>query len=357
MGKPNVNKLPEHLRRDSAGYFLDYWVEEGGENKRKRERLGHIPLTQAKRILALKMSNIVERRYVAEVKPRVTFDEAANSFLVYSEMRKKSFARDKQLVAHLKAFFKVRLLESLTLDSIEEYVKFRRVERPSLSNTTLNREIVCLKTIVNRAVYNGQLVRNPISRIKLFKENPRTRTLTTDEYLRLIEHCASHLKPIIMLAYVTGMRFKEVLRLQWNQIDFQNEVIVLAATDTKTQERREVPVDVELLGLLQQIPRTLGCPFVFTYKGKPIKRISTAFNRACERAKIENFRFHDLRRCAVTNFRKADVSDDVTMSISGHKTRAVFRSYDAIDRGDRKKALAKVRQNDTNKTNAVSAAS
>jgi integrase len=357
MGKPNVNKLPEHLRKDAAGYFLDYWVEEGGIRKRKIERLGWIPVALAKRILALKMLNIIERRFVVEVKSQITFEDAAKSFLVYSETRKKSFVRDGQLVAHLKAFFGVRALECLTLDSIEEYVKFRRAERPSLSNTTLNREIVCLKTIVNRAVNNGQLVRNPISGVKLFKETPRNRTLTPDEYPRLIEQCASHLKPIVRLAYVTGMRFKEVLRLQWEQIDFQNAVIVLAATDTKTQERREVPLDVELLSLLQQIPRTLGYPFVFTYKGKPIKRISTAFNRACERAKIENFRFHDLRRCALTKLRKAGVSDDVSMSISGHKTRAVFRSYDAIDRSDRKKALEKLRQYDTDMINAVSAVS
>lgn len=49
-----------------------------------------------------------------------------------------------------------------------------------------------------------------------------------------------------------------------------------------------------------------------------------------------------LRHCAVTNLGKAGVSDSVIMSISGHKTDAVFRKYGRIDRDDRKNAPQRV---------------
>ena len=52
MSKPNVHGLPQHLRKDEAGYFLDYLVQDEGVKKRKRVRLGLIPLAQAKKILA-----------------------------------------------------------------------------------------------------------------------------------------------------------------------------------------------------------------------------------------------------------------------------------------------------------------
>jgi integrase len=66
---------------------------------------------------------------------------------------------------------------------------------------------------------------------------------------------------------------------------------------------------------------------------------------------LDDFHFHDLRHCAITNMRKAGVPDTVIMSISGHKTNAVFRRYDKIDRTDRLGALEKVRVfNDTRMT-------
>jgi integrase len=136
-------------------------------------------------------------------------------------------------------------------------------------------------------------------------------------------------------------------------VDFKNKMISLEAADTKTQEKREIPLDNELVSLLQRIPRVIGCPNVFTYKGKPVDSCRTAFYDARRKAGIGDFRFHDLRHCAITNLRKAGVSDSVIMSISGHKTHAVFRKYDRVDRQDRQKAVQSVRgMLDTVKTRA-----
>jgi integrase len=138
------------------------------------------------------------------------------------------------------------------------------------------------------------------------------------------------------------MRSGEILGLRWEQVDFKHKVIVLEALDTKTQEKREIPLNDTLVYLLQYVPKTLGSPYVFTYRGKRMASVKTAFKLACRKAGVENFRFHDLRHCMVTNFRKAGVSDNVIMSISGHKTHAVFKRYDRVDRDDRQKALGKV---------------
>jgi hypothetical protein len=105
MSKPNVHGLPQHLRKDGAGYFLDYFVKEGGFRKRKRVRLGLIPQVQAKRILAEHMKEIVAEEFLPNDKPKVSFDEAADSFLAFSEARKKSFIRDTHSVKALRAFF------------------------------------------------------------------------------------------------------------------------------------------------------------------------------------------------------------------------------------------------------------
>lgn len=347
MSKPNAHGLPPHLRKDQRGYFLDYWVQIDGIKKRKRVRLGLIPIHLAKRVYAKHLEAMIENKYLLAKKPTITFDEAADEFMVYSQSRKKSFYQDKIVMRNLKVFFYDQPLENLTLNNLERYFALRREQRQqkgfTLSGATLNREAAFLKTIINRAINNRQLDHNPLRAFKPFREFSRSRTLVDDEYHRLMANCPSHIKPIIELAYLTAMRRGEILNLQWNQVDFKNKIIVLDASSTKTQERREIPLDEGLLDLFRKIPKQGDHKRVFTYMGHPVKELKTAFKRACAKAGIKDFRFHDLRHCGITNLRKAGVPDNVIMSISGHKTAVMFRRYDSIDRVDRQDAMQKVR--------------
>ena len=361
MSMPNVHGLPQHLRKDLRGYFLDYFIEEGGLKKRKRVRLGQIPLVQAKTVLAHHLKSMVEHKFLATEKPDVTFIEAADSFLAYSEARRRSHENDIQMVERLKAYFGNRPLKSLTPDVVEGFLTHRRKvgnQAPEesrkgkpLSNSTINRDLGILKCIVNRAVFNGLLEKNPMQKVRAFKEVSRDRTLTPEEYQALLTQCSPRLRNIVQLAYWTGMRKGEILGLKWDQVDLKNKVINLAAEDTKTQEKREIPLTDELAGILERTPRTLGSPYVFNHQGERIIDVKTAFLNARRAAGLGDFRFHDLRHCAVTNLRKAGVNDSVIMSISGHKTYAMFKRYNRIDRQDRLDAMKRVATvNDTGMT-------
>lgn len=105
MSRTNVHGLPAHLRKDGQGYFLDYFVQENGVSRRKRQRLGQIPLAQAKLILAQNHRAILEQKFMAPEKPKVMFFAAAESFLAYSRSRKKTHYSDELTVGRLKAFF------------------------------------------------------------------------------------------------------------------------------------------------------------------------------------------------------------------------------------------------------------
>jgi hypothetical protein len=52
--------------------------------------------------------------------------------------------------------------------------------------------------------------------------------------------------------------------------------------------------------------------------------------------------FHDLRRCAVRGLIRAGVSQKVAMSISRHKTIAVFQRYQIVSPADQKDATRKL---------------
>jgi len=348
MSRPNVHKLPPYLRNDEAGYFIDYFCKQEGRLKRKRMRLGLIPLAQAKKILAENMEAIIAKRPLGDQTAQITFDEAVDSFLEYSKMRKRSHGRDLILVAHLRGFFGGIALSGLTPESVEKYQAYRLQnavkQGKKLSGATVNREIACLRAIILRAIRNRRLQFNPVAGFEFLPETPRNRTLTAEEYKRLLEACSPHMRAMVQLAYVTGMRRNEILGLRWDQVNIGEGIISLKAEDTKTHEAREIPLDAELIDLLKRVPRTLNKPHVFTFRGRSLSDPKGSFRGACRRAGIADFHFHDLRHCAVTNFRKAGVPRHTIMSISGHKTESVFNRYDRVDRDDRREALKNLRR-------------
>lgn len=120
--------------------------------------------------------------------------------------------------------------------------------------------------------------------------------------------------------------------------------ITLRAIDTKTKQRREVPMTPAVRTTLQQLAkvRHLETNRVFLYKGKPLSRISRSFNTALRNAGIKDFRFHDLRHCASTNLRRAGVDTATATRIVGHKSEKMWKRYNAIEERDLTQAADKL---------------
>jgi integrase len=81
---------------------------------------------------------------------------------------------------------------------------------------------------------------------------------------------------------------------------------------------------------------------VFTRKGEPIGSFYKAWKSATKRAKLGGLLFHDLCRSGVRNMRRAGVSEQVAMRISGHKTRSVFERYNITSGRDIEDAAKKL---------------
>jgi integrase len=169
--------------------------------------------------------------------------------------------------------------------------------------------------------------------VKLLKENnERNRILSPEEYIRLLAHCPAHIKPIVKLAYHTGMRQGEILNLTWGQVDVKKGFIKLAPEHCKSNDGRLVPLTPELVELFKAMPRGLPAVKVFTYAGRQIGAIKTAFKPACKRARIEDFSFHDLRHTAINNCRLQGHDYFRIMAATGHKTMTVFKRYNTVSK-------------------------
>jgi len=75
-------------------------------------------------------------------------------------------------------------------------------------------------------------------------------------------------------------------------------------------------------------------PWVFNRQGKQITDFRTGWSAAVKAAGVPDLTFHDLRRTAVRNMRRAGVPQVIRMAISGHKTDSMERRYNIVDGDD-----------------------
>jgi integrase len=164
----------------------------------------------------------------------------------------------------------------------------------------------------NWALAKGYIDTTPFNRggrvpdeLKKDAEPSRDRRLICDEEERLVQKAGeySHLYDCIIAALETGMRKGEILSLQWKQVRWLQNEIALEWQNTKTRRARQIPISPKMREVL--VRRQKAHPrdhewkpedYVFGNEiGERILDIKTAWWGACERAKIEDLHFHDLR--------------------------------------------------------------
>lgn len=167
-------------------------------------------------------------------------------------------------------------------------------------------------------------------------DNVREGFLEHERYVRLRDELPDHQKLILVIGYHLGMRRGEILKLRWDQVDWDANLIRLEKKQTKGKKARNAPLYGELRAWfdLAHSTRDPNCPFIVSWKGHGITEVKTAWKKARERAGVPELLIHDLRRTAVRNMIRAGISEKRAMEISGHKTNSMFKRYDITDERD-----------------------
>jgi integrase len=164
---------------------------------------------------------------------------------------------------------------------------------------------------------------------------PRKGFLEYADFQKLRTELPEYLRPVATMAYYTGMRLGEILKIRWQSVDSDNGEVRLDPDTTKNGEPRTVPLFGELSNMLKiERERHLDTEFVFMRSNQRIGSFYKAWKSACKRAGLNGLLFHDFRRTGVRNLVRAGVPERVAMAISGHKTRAVFERYNIVSGRD-----------------------
>lgn len=327
-------------------WFLDY----KDSNGKRVQRVASHAVTAKEANIELKNAVLKEHHKkcgLEEKRQKISFKEFSDLFLEnYSKPNKKSWECDYySLEAHLKPYFGKYELEEISPLMIE---KFRAEKlKEGLGKSSTNRLIALLKRMYSMAMVWSFAGTNPAKEVKLFseKDNLKERILSEKEEELLLAECADHLKPIVITALSTGMRKNEILTLTWNHVDFKQGFIQVVKT--KSGKNREIPINDDLLALLEELKRNRKSEYVFANPetGKPFRTIRHSFENACRRANIQNLRFQDLRHTFASRLIQKGADIVTVQNLLGHHSVLITQRYTHTNSKQKREAVQLLNQN------------
>jgi integrase len=355
--KNRICRCGEDLVKAKRSKKVKYWISyrlPGG--KQRRESIGY-SVEEARDAEGKRRSQKRENR-IFDMLPEanMTFEELFNWYINLKSVKKLSSHR--RITSALNNFIKVfgdRKIPSVKSHELEDYQEYREEQDAALA--TIDMEISIAKTMVTKG-FDNDLVDGRI--IKAFRgvrrklkhgANARKRKMTFDEYIRLLSVSQPHLKPILTVAYNTGMRRGELLGLKWSYIDLETMFIRLPANVVKEKKAKIIPINNNVHRILNSIPRAIKHDYVFTYKGQPIDTesgIKKSFKTACRLAGVIYGRdvpgglvFHDIRRTVKSNMLEAGIEKELRDTILGHSLKGMDVYYLSISEQSLKDAMDK----------------
>jgi len=258
---------------------------------------------------------------------RTTLQEALERFI--PEYIEKNLAHPRPEILRAKALMRYALaqksLAALRGSDIAAFVKER--EGQGRSPHTIMRDIALISRLyeIAKANWGMEGLNNPTKSIIKPKLPPgRTRRLEKGEENRLLEKSPKNFQDVVKFALETAMRRGEIASLKWENVNLERSVITLPKT--KNGEARTVPLSPRAITILKSRPN-LGAPKERVF-GYTESSITATMRVACEEAKIEDLRFHDLRHEATSRlFEDTDLDIMEIRMITGHKTLQMLAGY------------------------------
>lgn len=243
----------------------------------------------------------------------VTITEASEQFKRYRSGRivPKTEQTDNQ---RLERFFKesnIYKINNINETSLKDHLD-QRIKFNGISHRTANHTIRIIKTFLNWAVKNKLINANAIVHMEKYKVHDVEQRFLTPDEIKILFNVAqeNRIHLLIIAAVYTGMRYSELKRLEWHDIDFN--AMIISVRLSKSEKFRKVPLHATLARILTPYRGSGRCFNTLNFKGE--------FEKIRKAADIGYFRFHDLRHTFAALMIKAEVDLYTLSKILGHSS-------------------------------------
>ena len=297
----------------SKSFILNYRNQDNRSRRKTIGKYGKLTVEQARDIARdltyriAKGDDPVQQDEWQRSQP--TFEEVAKRFLDdHSAIRSRpaTHASNVQILAHmLIPHFGKMKIRSIERKDIYDYLAKNR-QRP----IGANRSLACMSSIMSKAELWGYRDRNsnPCFGVERFPENRRERFVSEQEFAALESAMqraernlteSPHVLAMFRIMMHTGCRPGEARHLKWDYVDLNNRVIRLPKEATKEKRPKTLFITPYIEGVLKNIRRMEGNPYVIVSErndGKPIADVKKPWDRIKKAAGITTeLHLHDLR--------------------------------------------------------------
>ncbi len=346
------------VRQKSKGKGKPWWVFISHNGKRTSRMVGDKNAAEEVASKIRAKLQLGEFGFEHE-EPVPTFKEYADSWIATSVPAtcKPSTEREYQdiLKNHVLPVFGGLPLTDITRGKIKNFLA-DKTNRGYAGSTITHMKNV-LSGVLGKAVDDEIIPGNPTHRIgKIVRTKDHGKSinpLEKEECKLLLDTVRVHFSehyPLFLILVRTGMRFGEVLALQWGDIDFNGRFITVQrglsrgrVETPKNAKTRRVDMSLQLTESLRT--HWLGCKkkgliiglgdapeWVFTNEKGGFIDISNwrrrVFNKALEKAGLRGIRIHDLRHTYATlRISKGDNIADVSNQLGHHSVKLTMDVY------------------------------
>ena len=191
---------------------------------------------------------------------------------------------------------------------------------------------------------------NPCWGVPRFRVEKHERFLTREVLYRLGEAlraapakrlASAHAAAAIRLLVLTGCRRNEILRLRWDDLNFDTGEMRLPDTKTGT---RMVPLTPAVARVFDGLARTPGSPWVFPgrKKGTRLVNLNDSWDRVRKEAGLEDVRLHDLRHTFASRALALGESLPMIGKLLGHAKVQTTARYAHLGRHSVKVAAVRI---------------
>jgi integrase len=277
-----------------------------------------------------------------------TFGIYAAEWLERKKSTLKSFGvTEGNVKRSLAPVFGHKALNAITVRDVNRWIG---IKRATLKAATVQRELNTLTAILNDAVRNGLIERNPATFAdKIRGVEARQRFVTDNEWQTILSTCeriekqqhegkqqAPHrirgwLRHYVEWAYNSGMRRSEILALRWDNVRVVSEDhMVIEVLNSKNDKSRFVSCTPDMKAIvdaLRLLPRMDGDDRLFPLSLSTLKRSLAELWKATG---LNDVRLHDLRRSHATILMSKGIDPRTIAGRLGHSGTAMLAKHYAV---------------------------